>query len=605
MLMQMGVKQWCRGQSVLEDGRHVMDQLEASRTSLGGGQPDTGPEALSGTLLSTDDLLSVLSRDVGLTAEALGRARLVERESGEPLDSVVTRLGLASEEAIAVAIAKASGLPLLDRAAMPARSIDGPPLAAAFLHDVRAIPVSRTGQVPNERVLVAVSNPFVRFAADAMTFAFGCPVDLAVARASDIEAAIERLYAGDGEFPVDDVIDDDDLERLKDVVSDAPVIRAVNRLIAQAVDAQASDIHVEPTEDALAVRLRIDGQLRHLPALPAALRSSFVSRIKVMAMLDIAERRKPQDGRMRIAVRGHEIDLRVATAPSIHGESVVMRILDRSSLALDFATLGFGAEIVRSFRSAVSYPHGIVLVTGPTGSGKTTTLYAALAELNRPDRKLLTVEDPIEYRLPGVIQSQVNPAIEYTFSAALRSFLRQDPDVIMVGEIRDPETAQIAVQAALTGHLILSTLHTNTAAGAVSRLVDMGVEPFLLSSVLRGVLAQRLVRRLCAQCKAPHDVEPVLAEFGAGVLLPTERNFCRPVGCASCDGSGYSGRVAVLEFLPVDEVVAKLILGGSDMRTITEAARHGGMTSLFEDGLVKAASGLTTIEEVLRAAQAE
>ncbi|MFM6830851.1 MAG: GspE/PulE family protein, partial [Novosphingobium sp.] len=488
---------------------------------------------------------------------------------------------------------------------MPAKAIDGPPLSAAFLHDVRAVPVACIGQAPAERVLIAVSNPFERFAAEAMAFAFGCPVDLAVARSSDIEAVIERLYATDSDVPVGDVIDDDDLERLKDVVSDAPVIRAVNRLIAQAVDAQASDIHIEPAEDVLAIRLRIDGQLRHLPPLPTAMRSSFVSRIKVMASLDIAERRKPQDGRMRVAVRGHEIDLRVATAPSIHGESVVMRILDRSSLALDFATLGFGVEIVGSFRRAVSHPHGIVLVTGPTGSGKTTTLYAALAELNAPDRKLLTVEDPIEYRLPGVIQSQVNPAIDYTFSAALRSFLRQDPDVIMVGEIRDPETALIAVQAALTGHLILSTLHTNTAAGAVSRLVDMGVEPFLLSSVLRGVLAQRLVRRLCGECKVPYDASAALAEIAHGARIPGLSGYCRPIGCDACGGTGYAGRVAVLEFLPVDDVVGKLILCGSDTRTISDAARAGGMTSLFEDGLAKAAQGLTTIEEVLRAAQAE
>ncbi|MDT0508411.1 ATPase, T2SS/T4P/T4SS family [Novosphingobium sp. MMS21-SN21R] len=556
-------------------------------------------------LSPADELLEVLTRNVGLSAEALNRARLVERESGERLDSIITRLGLASEEVLAAAIAKSSALPLLDRARMPAKAIDGPPLSAAFLHDVRAVPVSRSGQSPNARVLIAVSNPFERFAAEAMAFAFGCPVDLAVARASDIEAVIERLYATDSDVPVGDVIDDDDLERLKDVVSDAPVIRAVNRLIAQAVDAQASDIHIEPAEDVLAVRLRVDGQLRHLPPLPAAMRSSFVSRIKVMASLDIAERRKPQDGRMRVAVRGHEIDLRVATAPSIHGESVVMRILDRSSLALDFATLGFGAEIVGSFRRAVSHPHGIVLVTGPTGSGKTTTLYAALSELNAPDRKLLTVEDPIEYRLPGVIQSQVNPAIDYTFSAALRSFLRQDPDVIMVGEIRDPETALIAVQAALTGHLILSTLHTNTAAGAVSRLVDMGVEPFLLSSVLRGVLAQRLVRRLCGRCKLPYDASAALAEIAHGARIPDASSYCRPVGCDVCGGTGYAGRVAVLEFLPVDDVVGRLILSGSDTRTISDAARAGGMTSLFEDGLAKAAQGLTTIEEVLRAAQAE
>lgn len=582
-----------------------MDQLAASGTFVGAGDIAPDAEANGWGLPPADEFLRVLTRDIGLTAEALNRARLVERESGEPLDSVITRLGLASEEVLATAMAKASGLPLLDRAGLPDRLLEGPPLSAAFLHDVRAIPVASSDEDGARRVRVAVSNPFVPFAAEAMAFAFDCPVELAVARASDIEAAIERLYARDPDLAVDEVIDDDDLERLKDVVSDAPVIRAVNRLIAQAVDAHASDIHIEPTEDVLAVRFRVDGQLRHRPALPAAMRSSLVSRIKVMASLDIAERRKPQDGRLRVAVRGHDIDLRVATAPSIHGESVVMRILDRSSLALDFKSLGFGEEIVGSFRRAVKHPHGIVLVTGPTGSGKTTTLYAALAELNAPDRKLLTVEDPIEYRLPGVIQSQVNPAIDYSFSAALRSFLRQDPDVIMVGEIRDPETALVAVQAALTGHLILSTLHTNTAAGAVSRLLDMGVEPFLLGSVLRGVLAQRLVRRLCQQCKVPFDAREALAELTEGVRLPAQTGYCRPGGCDSCGGTGYAGRIAVLEFLPVDDAVGRLVVSRSDTRTIAEAAKAHGMTSLFEDGLAKAAQGLTTIEEVLRAAQAE
>lgn len=582
-----------------------MDQPAAFAKVHDAGELASDAEANDQFAAPPNDLLSVLTRDIGLSAEALTRARLVERESGERLDSVITRLGLASEEVLACAIAKASGLPLLERAAMPSKPVEGPPLSAAFLHDVRAVPIARVGEARAQRVLIAVSNPFESFAAEALAFAYGCPTELAVARASDIEATIERLYAADSDVPVDDVIDDDDLERLKDVVSDAPVIRAVNRLIAQAVDAQASDIHIEPAEDVLAVRLRIDGQLRHLPPLPAVMRSSFVSRIKVMASLDIAERRKPQDGRMRVAVRGHEIDLRVATAPSIHGESVVMRILDRSSLALDFATLGFGAEIVDSFRRAVSHPHGIVLVTGPTGSGKTTTLYAALAELNAPERKLLTVEDPIEYRLPGVIQSQVNPAIDYTFSAALRSFLRQDPDVIMVGEIRDAETAQIAVQAALTGHLILSTLHTNTAAGAVSRLVDMGVEPFLLSSVLRGVLAQRLVRRLCASCKLPYDARAALAGIAGDARIPAEAGYCRPVGCEECGHTGYSGRVAVLEFLVIDDTVGRLILSGSDTRSITDAARAAGMSSLFDDGIAKAARGLTTIEEVLRAAQAD
>ncbi|MGL6043657.1 MAG: GspE/PulE family protein, partial [Sandaracinobacteroides sp.] len=378
--------------------------------------------------------------------------------------------------------------------------------------------------------------------------------------------------------------------------------RAVNRLIAEAVDARASDIHLEPADDRLGVRYRVDGVLAQMPPLPAAVRGPIVSRIKVMAGLNIAERRLPQDGRLRLAVRGHEIDLRVATSPSIHGESVVLRILDRTRLSLDFPSLGFDAEMERAFRAAISRPHGIILVTGPTGSGKTTTLYAALSALNAPDRKLLTVEDPIEYRLPGIVQAQAHPQIGFTFATALRSFLRQDPDVIMVGEIRDTETAEIAVQAALTGHLILATLHTNSAAGAVTRLTDMKVEPFLLGSVLAGVLAQRLVRRLCPECRVPVLPDPALIEaLCPGAAVP--HRLYAPGGCSACGGSGYSGRLALVEFLPVDAAVAALIVARADERSIAAAAT-GGRT-LAQDGLAKAALGLTSLEEVLRVEAAE
>ena len=371
-------------------------------------------------------------------------------------------------------------------------------------------------------------------------------------------------------------------------------------MIAMASDERASDIHVEPTDDSLAVRFRVDGVLRDMPSLPAGMRASVVSRIKIMAGLNIAERRLPQDGRLRLAVRGHEIDLRVATAPSIHGESVVMRILDRSQLALDFGALGFAADLTGDLRRAIHMPHGIVLVTGPTGSGKTTTLYAALAELNQRERKLLTVEDPIEYRLPGVIQTQVNPAIGFTFGTALRSFMRQDPDVMMVGEIRDRETAEIAVQAALTGHMILSTLHTNTAAGAVTRLLDMGVEPLLLSSVLKAVVAQRLVRRLCAACRKPHDTDPALAPLFARGAVALPEMLQQPVGCPQCNMTGYSGWIAIFELLLVDAAVAGHILKGADAQDIAASASQAAMRSLLNDGLKRVSEGITSVEEVLR-----
>jgi general secretion pathway protein E len=542
-------------------------------------------------------LEAVLRARKWLTDEALERALLVQRGSGERLDAVLTRLGLITEQNLTEIIANASGLAVVAQADYPAVPIDGIDLSIGFLREMRCVPVVRHAQ----SVVVAVVDPFDPFIAKSMSFMFASAVTLAIGRGSDIDAAIDKLYRSEiPDAENDPQVEGEDLERLKDLVSDAPVIRAVNRMIAMASDERASDIHVEPTDDSLAIRFRIDGLLRDMPPLPAAMRASAVSRIKIMAGLNIAERRLPQDGRLRLAVRGHEIDLRVATAPSIHGESVVMRILDRSQLALEFGTLGFSDVLTTQLRKAIHTPHGIVLVTGPTGSGKTTTLYAALAELNQRERKLLTVEDPIEYRLPGVIQTQVNPGIGFTFGSALRSFLRQDPDVMMVGEIRDRETAEIAVQAALTGHMILSTLHTNTAPGAVTRLLDMGVEPLLLSSVLTAVIAQRLVRRLCSDCRESHAIDDALKPLFLRESLPVPLHLYRPVGCATCNGSGYAGRIAIFELLLIDKEISALILARSDTRAITVAAAAKAMRPLLADGLRRAAEGLTSIEEVLR-----
>ena len=534
-----------------------------------------------------------------LTGEALDRAILVQRGSGERLDAVLTRLGLISEQHLAEIIADASRLDVVAQADYPVERVGDIAVSLGFLREMRCVPVAANDRT----VFVATVDPFDPFLAQSMSFMFARPAQLRIGRGSDIDAAIDRLYRSDAPeagTDVDPQVEGEDLERLKDLVSDAPVIRAVNRMIVMASDERASDIHVEPTDDSLAIRFRVDGLLRDMPPLPAAMRAPVVSRIKIMAGLDIAERRLPQDGRLRLAVRGHEIDLRVATAPSIHGESVVMRILDRSQLALDFTTLGFSDALTTQLRKAIHTPHGIVLVTGPTGSGKTTTLYAALAELNRPERKLLTVEDPIEYRLPGVVQTQVNPAIGFTFGSALRSFLRQDPDVMMVGEIRDRETAEIAVQAALTGHMILSTLHTNTAAGAVTRLLDMGVEPLLLSSVLTGVVAQRLVRRLCEVCREAFPTDDALLPLFARADVPAPPQLFRAVGCPHCSHSGYSGRIAIFEMLTIDSQIAALILLRSDTRVIAEAAEGKAMRSLLADGMRRVAEGRTSVEEVLR-----
>ncbi len=549
------------------------------------------------------DLTTIL-QSAGMADEALARARLVQTETGETLDKIITRLGLMSEDALCRALAASLHLGVAGPENFPAEALPVPDISAAFLHDRRALPLRFEGN----KVVVAFANPLDGDAVAGLAFATGRQVTRMVSRGGDIDAAIDRLYSAEAERDVEEEVDDADLERLKDLVSDAPVIRAVNRLIADAVDARASDIHLEPTDDRLIVRFRIDGVLCEMPPKPAAMRAPIVSRIKVMANLNIAERRLPQDGRLRLTVRGHEIDLRVATAPSIHGESVVMRILDRSNLSLDPKSLGFDADLEKQFLDCLSQPHGIMLVTGPTGSGKTTTLYAALAYLNSTERKLTTIEDPIEYRLPGVVQSQINPTIGYTFSSALRSFLRQDPDVMMVGEIRDTETAQIAVQAALTGHMILSTLHTNTAAGAVTRLLDMGVEPFLLSSVLTGVLAQRLVRRLCPHCREPYKADKaILARLGIEKKNFTPdhdedhwRMFYQPVGCPKCKGSGYAGRMAVFEFIRITREIGTHILHRADTRRVAEEAAAAGFGSLRSDGVAKARAGLTTLEEVLR-----
>ncbi len=531
------------------------------------------------------------------TPEALARARLVQDETGDPLAAVLSRLGLVADRDLAAAIAASSGLALAEASSFPAAAIHGDRLSPRFLRDIRAVPIRDAG----DAVEVAFVDPLDPFALQAMRCALGAAVIPRVGRANELEAALDRLYevaetADDGGGEADEA----DLDRLRDMASDAPVVRAVNSLIARAAEMRASDIHIEPTEDAVKVRFRVDGGLIEQEALPAHYKAALVSRIKVMAGLNIAERRLPQDGRIRQSVRGHEIDLRIATSPTIHGESVVMRLLDRSNLSLDFASLGFHGAVLERFVRTLGLPHGIVLVTGPTGSGKTTTLYAALASLNAPDRKILTIEDPIEYRLVGVNQTQVSPQIGLDFAAALRSFLRQDPDIMMVGEIRDLETAQVAVQASLTGHAILSTLHTNSAASAVTRLLDMGVEPYLIASTLNGVLAQRLVRRLCPDCRRPTPVNPAaLAAMGVSEA-PASGVLYQAVGCASCGHTGFRGRAAILEFLEVDDDIRRLIVDRAEAGDIQRVALAGSMRSMMTDGLVKAGEGVTTLDEVLR-----
>ena len=558
-----------------------------------------GAEAVAGLLLAAGRC----------DARTLDRGRRVAAETGQRLDRVLIQLGLLSERELAGAYAELLDCPVAEPDRYPAEPLFADRLTARFLRHARAVPVS----AGPGGVAVAMADPLDGFVPAAIAAALGQAVAVEVAVPIELEAALARLYP-DGAPTAEAVAEDareeaseDDADRLKDMASEAPVIRLVNQLIARAVETQASDIHIEPFEDRLRVRYRNDGVLREAESPPGGMTPAIVSRLKIMARLDIAERRLPQDGRIKLAVRGHEVDFRVSTIPSLHGETVVLRVLDRSAVVFDYARLGLPAAVVARLEDAFALPNGIVLVTGPTGSGKTTTLYTGLTHLNAVTRKVVTVEDPIEYQLAGINQIQVKPQIGLTFATLLRSILRQDPDVIMVGEIRDGETAQIAVQAALTGHLVLSTLHTNSAAETITRLRDMGLEDYLLTAVLRGVLAQRLVRSLCLECRAeaPAPAEMVrrfALDRRAGTPHPT---LWHPVGCPSCRGTGFRGRQAIVEFLQPTPQMERLIFERADGAEIERAAVAGGMVTMFDAGISAALAGQTTVEEVMRSIRSE
>ena len=538
------------------------------------------------------------------------RTLLAQAEMGGVFGQVLVKLGLVSEADVAVALSSQLSVGLLGTADYPESPIRLEAVAQDFLLSNAVVPVADT----ETEIRFAATMPQDPFLAKALGMAVDKPVAIVLGLESDINKAlqlyVQEVQDDDGASAGDDQFggqsDDEFIEHLRDLASEAPVIRLVNQLIHRAVDMGASDIHIEPFEDGLHLRYRVDGVLQDFPDPPAGnLAAAIASRIKLLSQMNIAERCLPQDGRIMIRVKGHELDLRVSTIPTVHGESIVMRVLDRESIRLDLPAMGFSEDTLGRYQSLLARPHGVLLVTGPTGSGKTTTLYASLASLDSEALKIITVEDPVEYQLQGVNQIQVQSQISLSFARALRAILRQDPDIIMIGEMRDTETAQIGVQSALTGHLVLSTLHTNTAASAITRLEDMGVERYLITSAVNGVLAQRLLRTLCKHCKVAHEVgRDYIVQTGLRRFV--EGDSCQlyqAQGCAQCNNTGYAGRTGIHELFVLDEEMHRVIMSGADATLLHAAAKRQGMVSLYEDGLRKVVEGATSMEELLRVTQ--
>ena len=553
---------------------------------------------------SVEALCAWLLVNAGLKAGDLDRAqRLAQESEGSSLTELLTRLGLVSELDLARAWAAALQAPLLLSENVTLSGEALPELSERFLRHYRLLPIGAHA----DGVHVLAANPGNAYGLDAVAYACQAPVYVSVGAASEVDALIERLY-GQGRSAMGSLIEtldehggtEEDIEHLKDLASEAPVIRLVNLILQRAVEQRASDIHIEPFESQLKVRYRIDGVLHEAEAPPSSSSAAIISRLKIMARLDIAERRLPQDGRIMLRIQGKELDLRVSTVPTSFGESVVMRLLDRQTVSFDFPSLGMDGERLQNFLDVLENPHGILLVTGPTGSGKTTTLYTALSRLNTAERKIITVEDPVEYQLEGINQIQVKPAIGLDFAGALRSIVRQDPDVIMIGEMRDLETCRIAIQSSLTGHLVLSTLHTNSAAASITRLLDMGVESYLIASTVKGILAQRLVRRLDPLTRVAFEAPPELvAEHGLD-RFTEQRPIILYRPASELPGGGYHGRSAITELLVMNEELRGLLMRQADAATLEQAARRGGLRTLYEEGLRQAVAGVTSLEEVLR-----
>ncbi len=580
--------------SLLMHPAHLMTlpEITASHHSI----PDAQIKLRLGEALLAEQLLSRRDLDSALLAQkSMGNALLGE---------VLVALGLVANDKLAKVLAVQLGVELVLEANYPEAPPDISDVPRAYWLDHDILPLACQDNI----LTIACTEPQNSFVRDALALATGCRVQACLALKEELQSALRRFYV--------DLLDDQDnnptanedgqdsgfIEHLRDLASEAPVIRAVSQILDRVVDLRASDIHIEPGEDALNVRYRVDGVLQVGDRLNLAMAPAVISRFKLLAHLDIAERRLPQDGRTRHRVKGRDLDLRVSSLPTAHGESVVLRVLDRASVRQDVFDADFAEDTRAAFTALLDRPHGIVMVTGPTGSGKTTTLYSALARFNADALKIITVEDPIEYQLPGINHVQVHPQIGLSFASALRSILRQDPDIIMIGEMRDGETAQIAVQASLTGHLVLSTLHTNTAVGAITRLLDMGVERYLLASTINGVLSQRLLRTLCPHCKksVPPDRLNSLSVFKAYASELHQAQVYQAQGCAKCRHTGYLGRAAIHELFTLSEPMQKALASGASQEQLFDMARSAGMRTLFEDGMRKVLTGSTSVEELLR-----
>ncbi|HXV81651.1 MAG TPA: type II secretion system ATPase GspE [Candidatus Binatia bacterium] len=549
-----------------------------------------------------------------LSSEEMDRVAKLQQEQQAPLTRLIVELGFLSEDDLLPVLRDHFNIPLISLKDLPVTPlpVEFSPTVGDFFKQAHMVPI----KIEGKELVVAITDPLDISRLHALELAAGLPIKPVLAKEKDIRARIDALFANgysteantaSAAREIEGVVDEEDVAHLRDMASEVPVIRLVNQMLVRALESRASDVHIEPFENQLKIRYRIDGILHEVEPPPRQLKAAVISRLKILAQLNIAERRLPQDGRIKIRLAGKDVDLRIATVPTLYGESVVIRLLERAQIFTQLDALGFPATILQQFNELISKPHGMILVTGPTGSGKTTTLYGALQKINDPGKKIITIEDPVEYQLSGVNQIQVKPQIGLSFANGLRSIVRQDPDVIMVGEIRDAETAEIAVQAALTGHLVFSTLHTNDAAGAISRLLEMGVQDYLLSSSLLGVLAQRLVRRLCGSCRK--DVPFTGFEGNEAEIslqsLATPQTVWEAMGCDRCSGTGYLGRVGIFELLPVTSEICKVIVQRADAGTIRSLAVQLGMRLLREDGWEKVRQGITTVAEVLRVTREE